>query len=66
MFIEAVLRIRTRQEFDENLGPVQYAAARRTKVITLTFFVEDKILFVSADPTVDIDFIAKKIQKLIK
>ena len=37
MFVEAVLRIRTRQDFDENLGSVKYAAARRAKVVTLTF-----------------------------
>ncbi len=65
MFIEAVLRIRTRQEFDENLGPVEYAAARRAKVVTLTFFVDDKVLFVSADPDVDIDVTARKILKMI-
>ena len=66
MFIEAVLRIRTRQEFDENLGPVEYAAARRTIVVTLTFLVDDRVLFVSAEPNVDIDIIAKKILKLVK
>ena len=65
MFIEAVLRIRTRQEFDENLGPVKYAAARRTHVVTLTFFVDDKVLFISAEPDVDIDLTAKKILKII-
>ena len=31
MFMEAVLRVRTRQEFDENLGSVTYAAARYSK-----------------------------------
>jgi hypothetical protein len=66
MFIEAVLRIRTRQEFDQNLGPVEYAAARRTNVVTLTFLVDDKVLFVSADPDVDIDVTARKILKLTK
>lgn len=66
MFIEAVLRIRTRQEFDENLGQVEYAAARRTNVVTLTFLVEDKVLFVSAEPNVDIDVTARKILSLIK
>ena len=65
MFIEAVLRIRTRQDFDENLGRVEYAAARRTNVVTLTFLVDDKVLFVSADPDVDIDVTARKILKLI-
>ncbi|MHA7647533.1 DUF6659 family protein [Nitrosopumilus sp. S4] len=61
MFIEAVLRIRTRQEFDENLGPVAYAAARRTNIVTMTFLIDDKVLFISADPDVDIDKTANKI-----
>ena len=66
MFIEAVLRIRTRQEFDENLGPVEYAAARRTTVVTLTFLLDDKVLFVSAEPDVDIDITARKILQMVK
>jgi len=64
MFIEAVLRIRTRQDFDENLGPVEYAAARRKNVVTLTFLYDDKVLFVSAEPNVDIDKTAQKIMSL--
>ncbi|MDX1440998.1 MAG: DUF6659 family protein [Nitrosopumilaceae archaeon] len=66
MFIEAVLRIRTRQDFDENLGAVEYAAARRTKIVTMTFCLGDKVLFISAEPDVDIDKTAKKIQNLLK
>lgn len=65
MFMEAVLRIRTRQEFDENLGSVEYAAARRKNVVLMTFLVGDKVLFVSADPDVSIDNTAKKILNLI-
>ena len=64
MFIEAVLRIRTRQDFDENLGSVDYAAARRKYVVTFTFLVDDKILFVSTEPDVDIDKTAYKIMDL--
>ena len=64
MFMEAVLRIRTRQEFDENLGPVSYAAARRKNVVMMTFLVDDKVLFVSANPDVNIDDTAKKIMKI--
>lgn len=66
MFIEAVLRIRTRQDFDENLGPVEYAAARRTNVVTMTFIVDNMVLFISADPNVDIDKTARKLQNLLK
>jgi len=65
MFIEAVLRIRTRQDFDENLGPVEYAAARRKNVVTMTFLYGDKVLFVSTEPNVDIDKTAQKIMGLL-
>ena len=65
MFIEAVLRIRTRQDFDDNLGPVEYASARRQKVVTMTFPFDKKILFVSAEPDVDIDKTARKILNLL-
>ncbi len=65
MFIEAVLRIRTRQDFDDNLGPVEYAAARRKNVVTMTIPFVDKVLFVSAEPTVDIDQTARKILGLL-
>ena len=66
MFIEAVLRIRTRQEFDENLGSVEYAAARRSKVVTMTFLVDDMVLFVSTEPDVDIDITCRKILKMVQ
>ncbi|MCV0430513.1 DUF6659 family protein [Nitrosopumilus sp.] len=65
MFIEAVLRIRTRQDFDENLGPVEYAAARRKNVVTFTFLYGDRVLFISAEPNVDIDKTARKVMSLL-
>ena len=65
MFIEAVLRIRTRQDFDDNLGSVEYAAARRKNIVTMTVPFVDKVLFVSAEPTVDIDKTARKILDLL-
>ena len=62
MFMEAVLRVRTRQDFDDNLGPVKYAASRRNAIVMMTFPVlNDHVLFVSAEPYVDIDRTAKKI-----
>lgn len=65
MFIEAVLRIRTRQDFDENLGPVEYAAARRKNVVTMTIPFADTVLFISAEPTADIDVLARKVLDLL-
>ena len=66
MFVEAVLRIRTRQDFDDNLGPVEYASARRKNVVTMTLPFDDKILFVAAQPDVDIDKTARKILDLLQ
>ncbi len=65
MFIEAVLRVRTRQEFDYNMGSVEYAAARRKKVVTMTFQLEDGVLFISTNYDIDIDKTARKIMKII-
>ena len=65
MFVEAVLRIRTRQDFDDNLGPVEYAAARRKNVVTMTIPFKDKVLFVAAESNVDIDKTARKILNLL-
>jgi len=65
MFVEAVLRIRTRQDFDENLGPVEYAAARRKNVVIMTVPFVDTILFISAEPTADIDVLARKVLGLL-
>jgi hypothetical protein len=47
------------------LGPVRYAASRRDNVVMMTFPVLDNhVLFISAEPSVDIDKIAKKIMKI--
>ena len=52
IFLEVALRVRTREDFDHDVGPVKYAASRRNKVVMMTFPVKDKILFVSTDPDV--------------
>ena len=64
MFIEAVLRQRTREEFDYNLGPVQYGAARRKNAVIMSFPIDKNVLFVSAEPFVEIDKTARKIMKI--
>ena len=61
LYIETVLGIKTAQEFDYNLGSVDYIAARRKKVITFTFALNDHVLFVSTKSNVDIEKTAKKI-----
>ncbi len=64
LYLEIVLGVKTTQEFDYHLGSVDYIAARRKKVITFTFALNDKILFVSTKSNVDIEKTAQKIIKI--
>jgi len=61
LHIETVLGIKTAQEFDYDLGSVDYIATRRKKVITFTFALDDRVLFVSTEPNVNIEKTAQKI-----
>ena len=63
MYMEIVLGVKTSQEFDYDLGSVDYIASRRKKVITFTFTLNGKVLFVSTESNVDIE---KTAQKMIK
>ena len=64
LYMETVLRVKTREEFDYDLGEVQYAAARRKKVVTMTFPLNGKVLFVSMELSVNIEDAAEKIMKI--
>ena len=66
IFLEVALRVKTREDFDYNVGPVIYAASRRAKVVMMTFPINNVILFVSTEPEVEIDKMAKKIIKICK
>jgi len=61
----AVLKVKTEEDFDYDLGKVEYSVSRRKKVITYTFRLGDKVLFVSTEPTTaDIEKTAQKIIKI--
>jgi hypothetical protein len=64
LYMELILRVSTRQEFDESLGVVEYSASRRAKAVVISFPIDNKVLLVSVDPTADIDETAKKIKKI--
>ena len=65
-FLEFVSRVSFRKEYDSSLGPINYIAARRNKVILISFpFPITKILLlVSAEPSVNIEDLAKKIVRV--
>ena len=64
LYMEIVLRVTSRKDFDDKLGPVTFAASRRGKVVVLTFPLETNVLLVSAEPSVNIEDTAQKILKL--
>jgi len=64
LYMELILRVSTRQEFDQSLGEVEYSASRRKKAVVMSFPIDNKVLLVSANPDVDIDVTAKKIKKI--
>ena len=64
LYMELILRVSTRKEFDYSLGPVEYSASRRKNAVMLSFPIDNKVLLVSTNINVNIDEIAKKIKKI--
>lgn len=65
MYMELVLRVSMRKDFDYSLGPVKYAASRREKVVLMSFPISSNVLLISAEPNVEIDETAHKIMKMV-
>ena len=65
-FFKFVSKTSIRKEFDESLGPINYLAARRDKAVLVSFpFPITKILLlISAEPTVNIEILAKKVVEI--
>jgi hypothetical protein len=66
MYMELVLRVSTRKEFDYSLGPVKYSASRREKVVMMSFPLKNEVLLTVAEPNVNIDRQAYKIIKMLE
>ena len=65
LYMELALRVATRREFDSSMGRVKYSAARREKVVMMSFPLKNCILMIVAVPHVNIDQLAYRIiQKL--
>jgi len=62
-FFKFVSKASIRKEFDESLGPINYIAARRDKAVLVSFPfpVTQILLLISAEPTVNIESLAKKV-----
>jgi len=62
-FFKFVSKASIRKEFDESLGPINFIAARRDKAVLVSFPfpVTQILLLISAEPTVNIEILAKKV-----
>lgn len=62
-FMEFISKVSIRREYDQSLGRINYLAARRDKVVLVSFpFPVSKIvLLVSANPEVNIEELAKNV-----
>ncbi|KRT61347.1 MAG: hypothetical protein XU09_C0005G0003 [Thaumarchaeota archaeon CSP1-1] len=65
-FMKFVIKISSRREYDESLGPINYLASRRNKVILISFPfpVSNNVLLVSAEPYVNIEKLAARITQI--
>jgi len=64
LYLEIVLRERTLQDFDYDLGSVDFSVSRRAKIAMFTFQFSDHILFVSTEINVNLDKTAQKIRSV--
>ena len=53
LYMELALRVRMRQEFDRQLGQVNFAMASRKRALTISFKLDTHILYVAAEPDGD-------------
>ena len=65
-FLQFVSKISIRTEYDENLGPINYLAARRDKAVLVSFPfpITQVLLLISAEPTANIEILAKKVVEI--
>ncbi len=65
-FFEFVSKFSIRKEFDQSLGPINYLAARRDKAVLVSFPfpISQILLLISAEPSANIENLAKKVVKI--
>jgi len=65
-FLEFVSKASIRTEYDESLGPINYLAARRDKAVLVSFPfpITQVLLLISAEPTANIENLAKKVVEI--
>lgn len=65
LFMEVVLRVRMRHEFDLSLGPVDFTISQREKITVMSIPYKNQVLYLSVENGIDLS-ITHKILKLIR
>lgn len=65
-FLVRIIEISLRKDHEDTLGKLNYVACRRNKVVLISFPfpVSDHILLVSAEPSIDIEDLAKNVCRI--
>lgn len=66
LYLELALRVKMRQEFDEELGPVKFAMSYRDKVLVMSFPMGREVLLVSAEKELDFSKFPFSVLNIIK
>lgn len=66
LYLELALRVRMRQEFDAELGPVRFAMSYRDKVLVMSFPMKNEILLVSAEKDMDFSKFPFSVLKILE
>jgi uncharacterized protein DUF6659 len=66
LFMEVALRVRMRQEFDKQLGPVNFTVSHRRKMVIMSFPFRNEILYVSGENDLDLAKVPSEILRIIK
>lgn len=61
LYMQMVLEISMRREFDSDLGDVNYTTSKRNKALMVTVPIEDQIVLVSSVPDASTERIVEKI-----
>lgn len=64
-FMEIVLRVKMRKDFDKQLGTVNFAMASRKNILEISIPLNEDILYVVSEPDMDYCSLPKKILKII-
>ena len=66
LYMQMVLEISMRKEFDSSLGPVNYIASRREKALMISMPLDSNLILISTQPNSSIEKIISKVIRVFE